>query len=210
MKKMLEVLLAVGMVLVLGASVSFAAPYISGSLGAVWVTDSDVSEAEEGIAVDGEISFDTGVGIIAAVGNDFDNGFRAEAEFGYRKNDMDELDATVYIYGDAYSGSGSIDGDVTAIALMANAFYDFMPQGKVSPFIGAGLGFANVEGELEGSEEDDNVFAYQAVAGVAFSVTQQMKIDVQYRYFATEDADFDGTDFEYATNNAMVGLRYSF
>jgi len=197
MKKQFVVLLALTMFIGLGVSAAFAAPYVSGNVGAVWLEDSDFGD-------EAEISFDTGFGITAAIGNAYENGLRGEVEFGYRTSDMDEFDSDF--------GSGSInDGDISTISLMVNGYYDFRPKETICPFIGAGIGYANVEGDIEElGSEDDNVFAYQVAAGVAFAINPQTKIDVQYRYFDTDDGDFDNLEVEYGTHNAMLGVRYSF
>ena len=197
MKKQFVVLLALTMFIGLGVSAAFAAPYVSGNVGAVWLEDSDFGD-------EAEISFDTGFGITAAIGNAYENGLRGEVEFGYRTSDMDEFDSDL--------GSGSIDdGDISTISLMLNGYYDFRPKETICPFIGAGIGYANVEGDIdELGSEDDNVFAYQVAVGVAFAINPQTKIDVQYRYFDTDDGDFDNLEVEYGTHNAMLGVRYSF
>ena len=225
MKRLSVVLLVLAMVL--GEfSYSFAGPYFSGNIGAGWVEDSNFSESADGISVDGDISFDTGYVLSAAYGFSFydterrsrrsrrntnNGGVRAEIEISYRMNDMDELDATINDSGTVISGKIGIDGDVTTKALMANVFYDFMTRGTISPFIGGGIGYANVEGDIdEFGDDDDNVFAYQGIAGVAFTLNQQMKLDVQYRYFTTDDPTLGGEDFEYVSHNAMIGVRYNF
>jgi len=196
MKNQFVVLLALTMFIGLGVSAAFAAPYVSGNVGAVWLEDTDFGD-------EAEISFDTGFGITAAIGNAYENGLRGEVEFGYRTSDIDEFDSDF--------GSGSINGDISTISLMINGYYDFMPKETICPFIGAGIGYANVEGDIdELGSEDDNVFAYQVAVGVAFAINSQTKIDVQYRYFDTDDSDFDGLEAEYGTHNAMLGVRYSF
>jgi opacity protein-like surface antigen len=201
MKKVSVGLLVLAMMLGWGISIACAAPYVSGNLGLVWVEDSDFKTDFGDRA---EISFDTGFGITGAIGNAFDNGFRAEGELGYRTNDMDEFSAPGF-------GSESIDGDISALSLMANGYYDFMPGNTVSPFVGFGIGFANVEADIDfAGSEDDNVLAYQLAAGVAFPVNPNMNVDLQYRLFGTEDPDFDDVEAEYTTHNLMVGLRYSF
>ena len=58
--------------------------------------------------------------------------------------------------------------------------------------------------------EDDTVFAYQIAAGGSLAVNDRLSIDVQYRYFATEDPNFDGLKAEYATHNLFFGLRFNF
>jgi len=196
MKKQFVVLLALTIFLGLGVSAAFAAPYVSGNVGAVWLEKTDFGD-------EAEITFDTGFGITAAIGNAYENGLRGEVEFGYRTSDVDDFDSDL--------GSDSNNGDISTISLMVNGYYDFMPKETICPFIGAGIGYANVEGDFdELGSEDDNVFAYQVAVGVAFVINPQMKIDVQYRYFDTDDGDFDDLEVEYGTHNAMLGVRYSF
>jgi opacity protein-like surface antigen len=183
-----------------GVSTSFAGTYISGNLGAVIVEDSDFDAGP----LSGEFTFDTGFGFLGALGSSMDNGVRIEAELGYRKNDFDE----VKIDG---LGKGDIDGDISSLSLMGNAYYDFSTEGSFSPFIGAGLGYANIEADLDGAgDEDDSVFAYQLILGGSFASSETLSVDLQYRYFATDDPEFDGVDAEYSTHNFMIGLRQSF
>jgi opacity protein-like surface antigen len=221
MKKLSGALLV--LVMVFGtAAFACAAPYVSLNLGAVWVDDADFSDSgtySDGYDYrdNGEISFETGFGMTAAFGYATDYGFRAELELGFRGNDIDQVEGTYVEYdpsGDlAYSETYSDDFgvDVMSSSLMFNGFLDLAPRSPVCPFVGAGVGFANIEGDLDyyGSE-DETVFAYQLAAGVAFALNPNMNIDVQYRYFATEDPDFYGLEFEYATHNVLVGLRTSF
>jgi len=199
MKKVTVIGLALALVIGLGVTSSWAGAYFSGNVGAVWLDDSDL---DDGIDT-GELSFDTGYAVTAAMGASYDCGARAEVEFGYRRNDTDELTIDGL-------GSGSIDGDMSATSLMGNVFYG-VPAGVFSPFIGAGAGFANVKIDLDDvGDEDDTVFAYQFMAGAGLAVNPALTIDVQYRYFATSDPEFDGMDAEYSSHNVMLGLRTEF
>jgi opacity protein-like surface antigen len=183
-----------------GVSTSFAGTYISGNLGAVIVNDSDFDAGP----LSGEFTFDTGFGFVAAVGSSMQNGGRIEAELGYRKNDFDEVKVDGL-------GKADIDGDISSLSGMGNAYYDFSTEGSFSPYIGAGLGFANIEADLDGIDsEDDTVFAYQFILGGSFASSETLSVDLQYRYFATDDPEFDGVDAEYSTHNFMIGLRQSF
>ncbi|MBM3526017.1 MAG: OmpA family protein, partial [Alphaproteobacteria bacterium] len=65
----------------------------------------------------------------------------------------------------------------------------------------------------------DNRFAYQGMIGVAYSLTQQLKLSLDYRYFATLDPEFDArtaggarttVDSDYNAHAVMLGLRYHF
>jgi opacity protein-like surface antigen len=188
--------LGLAMALMLGGMVASAsaAPYVSGSFGLVAVSDSTVS----GGGGSGELSFDPGFGFIAAVGNNFE-GLRGEVEIAYRTNDVDKISLGGF--------SESVSGDISSLAFMGNLLVDLPLSESVRPFLGAGLGLANVDAD---GDEDDTVFAYQAIAGVGFPLTYVTTLDLQYRYFATADPDFGGIEAEYQTHNFFAGLRFDF
>jgi opacity protein-like surface antigen len=166
----------------------------------VIVNDSDTDDGFD----TGEFTFDTGAGIVWALGSSIQNGGRVEAELGYRSNGFDELKVDGV-------GKVGIDGDITSNSLMGNAYYDISTEGSFSPYIGAGLGFAIIEADFDYFDsEDDTVFAYQLILGGSFASSEQLSVDLQYRYFATDDPEFDGLDAEYSTHNFMIGLRRSF
>jgi len=184
----------------LGIPASYAGTYVSGSFGAVKANDSDL---DDGIDT-GEFTFDTGYGFLGAVGSSLQDVGRVEVELGYRDNDFDKLKVDGL-------GSASIDGNFSSLSLMGNFYYDFSMGGSFSPYIGAGLGFANVEADLDGFDsEDDTVFAYQLIVGGSIAASETLSVDLQYRYFATDDPEFNGLDAEYSTHNLMIGLRQSF
>ena len=198
--KKCAVLLAITMLLGVTVSNVCAEMYFSGNVGIGWVDDISMTDGVD----TAELSFDPGYGITAAFGNVYNN-FRAEVEFNYFASDVDE----VTLVGD---GSASVGGDGTVVAVMLNGFYDFVPGQTLSPFIGAGIGYANAEIDILGESEDDDVFAYQLMAGFAFKLTENLTSDVQYRYFGTEDLEYEaGVDVDSVnSHNLMVGLRYSF
>jgi len=183
--------------------------YIAGTLGASFANDSDISQA--GVTLTSE--FDTGAMGSVAGGYAF-GGLRAEGELTYISNDVSSL-----------KGFGtSIDamGDVTATALMANAYYDFNADGKWKPFIGAGIGYANLSINNLGSagvvvaDDSAGVFAYQLKAGIGYAFTDSLDGTLGYRFFGTADADFvdtSGFAFDsdgFKTNIIELGVRYRF
>ncbi len=200
MKKLSIVFLALALMIGLVVSTACAEMYYSGNMGIVSAADSDISDGSDS----GELSFDDGFAITGAVGYTLGYAARVELEMGYRANDVDKITLDGY-------GSGSIDGDMTTISLMGNAYYDFASVGRFTPFIGAGIGLANIEAEFDlAGNEDDTVFAYQLAAGGSFAVSENLNIDLQYRYFGTENPDFDGLEAEYNTHNLIFGLRFNF
>ncbi len=178
------------------------------------LSDSDLSEA----GVTGEAEFDNGYGIEGAVGYAHHSGFRGELALGYRNNDFDD----VSVAGVSASGSGvNVGGQVESLSIMGNGYYAFDLGAGFKPFIGAGIGVAFLEAEVELSHpsfgtitesDDDTVFAYQGIAGVEYEIptdSATIALGVRYSYFATTDPDFGGIEAEYGTHNIMVGVRIS-
>ncbi len=181
-----------GVYLGLGAGVSFP-------------QDSDVT----GTGVNATADLDTGYSIIGAVGNSYRNGLRGEFELGYRGLDVGSV-----------SGA-SASGDVNVFSFMINGYYDFKNKTKWTPYLGVGLGGANISADavtpVSGSSLDDSdlVFAYQGMAGLSYQVSDQLSLFSDYRYFATADPDFtlsNGTavDSEFSDHRVMFGLRWHF
>ena len=198
--------------LILSSSVVFASDgvntqgsYVAARLGACFLNDATLSE--EGFPITGHIEYDTGIGFEAAMGYDFGM-FRAEGEIGYRKNDVD----TFSVLGVSLAGGGDID----TLSFMANGYWEVENQTAFTPYIIVGIGFAKVSandfsvGGIDIGSEDDSVFAYQLGLGLGYSVTKNWIIDIAYKYFATEDPDFEGTEAEYDSHNITIGFRYAF
>lgn len=177
------------------ASSVAAAPYVSGSFGLVSASDSTLS-GESGTA--GDLSMDSGFGFLAAVGNNFD-GLRGEAEIAYRTNDLNKI------------SNGPVTGEITSLSVLGNLLVDFAISENVRPFLGAGMGLAQIDsGSADLNNANDTVFAYQLIAGIGFPLTHITTIDLQYRYFATANPDFAGIEAEYETQNFFAGLRFDF
>jgi opacity protein-like surface antigen len=208
MKKAGVVILGFLLLVVSGAPVSAAGPYVGGQLGAVFLSDMDIDQS--GFTFD--TSFDTGFGGSLAGGYAFDP-FRVEGEVFYKTNDFEEA---------SFGGvTLPADGDMSALGLMVNVYVDFKNRSRFTPFLGVGAGFAQVSVNdlvIDGlpiADDDDTVLAYQGIAGVGFSITPAFTVDLAYKYTATEDPSFtdlggDSFEAEYASHNVMVGVRYNF
>jgi len=206
--------------MVASASATQAQWYVSGNIGASIHTDSDVDAADNaGNSLNGEVSFDTGIGGTAAVGRIYGN-WRFEGEFSYRQNDLDKITVnslTLAGLGTFSSlGSAPVNGDLTNIGLMVNGWYDFTPVGNWVPSIGAGLGmaFVNIDSSDLGIDDTDTVFAYQFGASLGYQVNPDTVVGVTYRFFGTTDPEFtEGTtnvDAENFIHAVEIGLRVRF
>ncbi len=186
--------------------------YVSGQGGASFLQDADLDDPT-GIllALDTEVSFETGFNFAAATGYDW-GAWRAEAEIAYAKNDIDEFS----ILGLGVDGGG----DVSALSFMANGFYDF-DLAPWTVYIGGGAGIAKVsinDADVLGiplADDDDTVFAYQVGAGAEYAFNPNASLVLGYRFFSTADPDFNdvtGIPFssEYHRHDTRLGVRFYF
>ena len=211
MKKTFSAIVCLFMLLMFpGVSLSAApGPYISGQLGMAYLTDSQFSDASAG---EGTVKFDLGFAVGVAGGYNF-GWFREEGEIGYQINYIDSFNACSG--GTCVSGVSS-SGERTALSFMANSYVDFYNDSKFSFYITAGVGVANVvfdhyaDSGLKIGNSDSTDFAYQAGIGIGYAINKNITIDLKYRYFATLDSDFEGTEVEFKSHNVYLGLRYNF
>ena len=215
MKKTVQLLLVAAMFFSL-STFAYSAPglYVGGNFGLASLNESDISSSDIPAGVNMKFITDKGLSLGGFVGYAFENNFRIEGELVSQSNDFDKIKVD-------YLGTKvalDLDGDISSGALLANGYYDFKNESRFTPFIGAGVGIANVvinDLEIVGSGEsdedgDETVIAYQLTVGVGYEITERITLDLKYRYFATEDLDIDGGTVEYSSNNFYSGIRFSF
>ena len=244
MKKTLS-LLAVLMAAGVAATPAQAAKhYVSGFGGISWMNNLNTSEVYQAVSGNHSRDFDLGSGLAltGAIGCDYGN-YRFEAEVGYQTNDVKS--ATHYIDGIAQSeptnASGSTTtttpawrGDVSALTLMGNGYYDFDLGSKVELYATAGVGVAQVSFHDVNNVTDvsssapytftanpdpglnghETTLAWQVGAGIAAPIADNVKLDLRYRYFATTDfTSFTGDgpiNTNLSSHSVLLGLRVDF
>ena len=115
----------------------------------------------------------------------------------------------------------SPNGDLRTTTIMGNVYYDFHTGTQFTPYIGAGLGGANISvaksnglGMTKGS---DNELAYQFMAGISYTPESMPKTDwsIGYHYLGTTSPQFASNtghvSFDaISASNIEVGFRYHF
>lgn len=150
-----------------------------------------------------DTEYDPGFGLGASVGVKMPRNFieplrglsfEAEISRYWQKIDNNRTDLVFPIM---IASEGERDYDVTAY--MVNAFYNFPTNTMFTPYIGGGIGTADVQLQRDpvapdqNGDDEDSVAAWQAMAGFNFeedprSLTQW---HLGYRYFTTDDPEFD-------------------
>jgi opacity protein-like surface antigen len=94
--------------------------------------------------------------------------------------------------------------DVQQTSVMANVYYDFLADQPLTPYVGAGAGIAFINRSGGLARTDDTEFAYQAIVGVGYKVTPNVRINLDGRYYGTLNPTFD-TDFTLSGSTAISG-----
>jgi len=143
---------------------------------------------------------DDGWTVGGGVGKSFGNGWRAEGQLLYLDN----------------SGKSGA-GDTKVFGGFANGYYDFLPNSQWRPFLGAGIGMAQVKedgGPAAAPHGDKTVFAYQLHAGVSHPFNDQLTGEVAYHYLGAPSVTFGSgasrVDGDFGASLVTVGLRYRF
>ena len=179
--------------------------YLGLGAGVVMPNDSDTT----GITAT-NLEFDNGWLGAITTGWKFGNGFRLELESSMARSKVES------------SNNRSAPGRIQASGILINTLYDFAPWGRVTPYLGAGFGYASYTSKglpigaaaAAVSESDWNPTA-QAIAGMTFNLNQRWSLFGDYRYFAAlSDPEFAGTtgttEVEYQDHRLLLGVRYSF
>ena len=129
------------------------------------------------------LSLQTGWAGGGFIGYDF-VGPRAELEVLYRDNTGTEAGRF------PVSGVGTVGVNgyvhIRQTSVMANLYYDFFAHQAFTPYVGAGAGVAFLNTHMGGlTDSTDTEFAYQAIVGVGYKVTPNVRLNLDGRYYGT-------------------------
>ena len=127
-----------------------------------------------------------------------DDALTAGLGIGYQWNEFLRTD----VRGD-WSGpyeDGAVD--LTATTVTGNAYIDIPLTTRITPYVGAGVGWGWVDGNGTG---DDSGLAYTFMVGSGFGLTENVELDVGYRYRGISVEADDVTD-----HSVLGGIRFKF
>ena len=163
------------------------------------------------------------VSIFGRSNADYDMGYTAGGAVGYKSGPIRYQGEVMYMHAETNAFNlftvpqSGVGGDSDAISAIASIFYDFDDMSEsFSPFLGLGIGYAHVSSELNATgpvaitafKATDNVFAYQATAGITYNFEENAAFTLAYRYLGTTKADNLGKSFQ--ASLATLGLSYRF
>jgi OOP family OmpA-OmpF porin len=149
-----------------------------------------------------ETSYDKDASYGFSIGYKFASPVRIEFEYRQGENDIDKISSG--------GVSTTSDNSLEVTSMMGNVWYDFAAGERLRPYIGFGLGMAN----LDMGDADDDVTIGQLGAGITYFLTPRLALDAGYRYSVAEDATFKSAaieqENEYSAQSVQLGLRYNF
>lgn len=189
------------------ASNAFAGPirsYVGASAGVALPDNSSTIDAS---GTGADVSYDPGLSLSGLIGHEFGGGPRLEGEVNYKKVNTDKFKLA--------GTTNNLHSDFRSIGMMANAYYDFSVTRTVTPYIGGGLGFANVNmssADVKGvriwNSDSATAFAYQAGLGCNIMMNRWMAFDLGYKYYGTSDYKIDQVTSNFGSHNILFGLKY--
>lgn len=199
------------------ASASFAQPaynpYISASGGFNTIPDADVDIMGATFL---ETSYDLGYNVEIATGFDINTqsretvDFRAELAVARILADGDSQRDPSGLLTGIPGNEGSLDDNVNILTVMVNGYVD-MPTGTpFTPYLTAGVGISDIKWDIF----SDTVLAVQVGGGVEYALSDNLSLDIRYKYLLNEDVE-GNTEFGDAKMNVdahlfQSGLRITF
>ena len=139
----------------------------------------------------------TGYAGAFSLGYKFGSGIRIEGEVSYRNNKLTSKSKAENQYYE--SGEFKHHSRRYSWSYMANFLYDFQGCGcyiqNVVPYVGFGLGYSQLhlkekhhqyDFQKIGKDSKQSGFAYQAIAGIGYNLTDSTTLAVEYRYLKGE------------------------
>ena len=209
-----------------------------GALGAGYTFDND-SVDFEGPATPADFvsdyDLDGGINLYGALGKHLKDNWRAEFELARREQEVDEIPGDGLGFA-GFASDGNI-GEVTVTTLMLNVYRDFdLGDGRLNPYVGVGLGGAKFRPEVDNIgltagaaanaqqpyrafvSENDVQLAWQAMAGLAFDLSDDLDFDLRYRYLDGDTFRYGAfinneattVESQYRASEITAGLRWNF
>lgn len=143
--------------------------------------------------------YDTGFFGAIDLGYRWCSGLRLEAEVAYRYN-RQRKNHRRHGYG-SFESTRNRRGHRDVWAAMVNVLYDINMCWCVEPYVGVGIGYAHVRNSRHNrfqpfssfsysdrrrrrhNRHDDNAFAWQIIAGIAYPICDNIDVAVEYRFF---------------------------
>jgi len=200
-------------------------PYLEGQLGFASLDDVDtkLNGAIGGgtATASAKIKYDHSVsgGFEIGANNVGIENLRIGASYNRMKFDMDKVTGSITTTGVTGFDNGTLTGDITStvrsagISLdnsvnlyMANAYYDIKNASAFTPFVGLGVGMADIK------HAKDNEFAWSASVGGKYNIDKNMYLGLKGSYTSvngiTDKIGLEYKDMDAYSAHALLGYQF--
>jgi opacity protein-like surface antigen len=185
--------------------------YVGASGGAAFFLDQSANVDFLGIAngADVEFQYDTGYQFAGKLGYRVNTNIRVEGEVAYSKADTNRAFS--------FNGNNSETAqDLMVLSGSGGLFLDLWPISVLVPYVGGGLGYANVYANSDiGDDVEQNVFMTFAEAGVPYILSPSFSIvpSVRFSWYLTDEEQAAGVTRignNLYNTQLQLGLNYHF
>lgn len=163
----------------------------------------------------GALESETGYAISFAFGRRHNHRLRSEIELAIRANDTSvefEPSAVDDVLENILPPND--EDAIRAYSIMKNFIWDFNNASRLTPYLGAGLGWSylDLQAPSIGTDEGTGAFSYQGIGGVGVRLNKAVDFIVEYRFLGTSAVELDGVSdsFAYRTHNLFLGVKYEY
>ncbi|AVM78194.1 hypothetical protein MSR1L_17990 [Magnetospirillum gryphiswaldense] len=167
----------------------------------------------------GTYQFKDGYSVSGLAGYHLNDYVRGEAELGYSRFEYDSISLNGNVTSNgtttAVNGSASMEGTVSSAIGMVHGIVAPLGKTKVSPLLGAGIGFAATEekitriGTLATNFESTHTdLAVAGMVGAETNLSDQMSMGLRYRYMWI-DSGTEGRD-DFTAHNFVANAAWKF
>jgi len=162
-------------------------------------------------AGDVDVDYDAGFNIEGQLGYQIDTNIRIEAAVGYSSASGERV----------FSFNGAdvdTDQDIEILQVTAGIFLDLWPVSVIVPYVGGGVGYANVSVDNDDFGEDEqDVLMLFAETGIPYNVTPSLALvsSARFNYYQTEEKLADDIQLpiigdDLYSVDLRIGARYAF
>ncbi|GEM_PF-3758462 len=167
----------------------------------------ETDQTREEIYEQADYNLDHGYALSASVGK-YLREFRIEFQCAAQSNDIDSVEVQ--------GTKSDLGGELDAMQFMGNVLYDIPLSKRVTAFLGAGVGAAEVwlrpDADVRHLENQHGMgFAYQGIAGIAWEIAPGVSITANYRAWTASDIEMQDVKLQMPLfHMAEIGVRFSF
>lgn len=210
------------MAMVMGVAPAFAKdgqPYLEVDVGALLLDDTRFDTVTVRNIISTEVQNDLGYDAAAIIGYDL-GPVRLELEGSAKRAGVDQLLRTKLNRLANTSVIRNFDGsgNTAALSIMANALVDIGNDDGLQAYAGGGVGYTWVDLKANADtgflNDSDGSFAWQALAGVRYPVSDKIDLGLKYRFFNANNVDValaSGTaaNSKWRSHSMMATLAYN-